>query len=104
MQPEGFDIPFDAEKIHGISTDLAAEQGVPLSVMIERFQEVLQKSEFIVGQNVSFDVNIMGCEMHRMCMDTNLLTDKPVLDTCTEKSALLCKIPGGRVVNSNFPN
>ena len=27
VQPEGFDIPYDAEKIHGISTDLAAEQG-----------------------------------------------------------------------------
>ncbi len=104
VQPEGFDIPYDAEKIHGISTDLAAEQGVGLSVMMERFQEVLQKAEFIVGQNVGFDVNIMGCEMQRMCMDTNFLTDKPVLDTCTEKSALLCKIPGGRGGKFKLPN
>ena len=104
VQPEGFDIPFDAEKIHGISTDLAAEQGVGLSAMMERFQEALQKAEFIVGQNVGFDVNIMGCEMHRMGMDTSLLTDKPVLDTCTEKSALLCQIPGGRGGKFKLPN
>ena len=104
VQPEGFDIPFDAEKIHGISTDLAAEQGVGLLEMMERFQEALQKAEFIVGQNVGFDVNIMGCEMHRMGMDTSLLTDKPVLDTCTEKSALLCQIPGGRGGKFKLPN
>ena len=104
VQPQGFDIPFDAEKIHGISTDLATEQGVALSVMMERFQEVLQKSEFIVGQNVGFDVNVMGCEMHRMGMDTSLLTDKFVLDTCTEKSALLCQISGGRGGKFKLPN
>ena len=28
IQPEGFNIPYDAEKIHGISTELAQEQGV----------------------------------------------------------------------------
>ena len=96
VKPEGFDIPFDAEKIHGISTDLAAEKGVDLSVIMERFQEALQKADFIVGQNVGFDVNIMCCEMHRMGLDTSLMTEMPVLDTCTEKSALLCQIPGGR--------
>ena len=104
VQPEGFDIPYDAEKIHGISTDLAAEQGVGLSAIMERFQEALQKAQFIVGQNVGFDINIMGCEMHRMGMDISLLTNKPVLDTCTEKSALLCRIPGGRGGKFKLPN
>ena len=31
VKPEGYDIPYDAEKIHGISTDLAFEQGVELA-------------------------------------------------------------------------
>jgi DNA polymerase-3 subunit alpha len=30
IQPQGFDIPFDAEQIHGISTALAEEKGVEL--------------------------------------------------------------------------
>ena len=30
IRPEGFNIPYDAEKIHGISTELAAEQGIAL--------------------------------------------------------------------------
>ena len=30
IKPDGFNIPYDAEKIHGISTELAQEQGLPL--------------------------------------------------------------------------
>lgn len=104
IRPEGFDIPFDAEKIHGISTDLATEQGVLLSEMMESFQEAITKAQFIVGQNLGFDVNIMGCEMHRLGLDVSALTDVPVLDTCTEKSAALCQIPGGRGGKFKLPN
>ena len=104
IQADGFDIPFDAEKIHGISTDLSIEQGVPIKDMMNRFESVLAKADFVVGQNVAFDVNIMACEMHRLAMDTSLLTEKAVLDTCTEKTAQLCKIPGGRGGKFKLPN
>ncbi|NAS10517.1 DNA polymerase III subunit alpha [Poritiphilus flavus] len=95
VKPEGFNIPYDAEKIHGISTELAEEQGIPLETALERFQEALDQSQFIVGQNVGFDVNIMGAEFFRLGIE-NQLQELPVLDTCTEETALLCKIPGGR--------
>jgi len=49
----------------------------------------------VVGQNVGFDLNIMGAEFHRAGVE-NLLTQKPVLDTCTEQTASMCQIPGGR--------
>tara|TARA_R110002073_G_scaffold313380_2_gene485263 strand:- start:31067 stop:35446 length:4380 start_codon:yes stop_codon:yes gene_type:complete len=95
VQPDGFNIPYDAERIHGISTDLAVEQGIPLDQGLELFNEALQKTKFIVGQNLAFDLNIMGCEFHRLGVESNL-TELPVLDTCTEKTALMCQIPGGR--------
>jgi len=95
VQPEGFNIPYDAEKIHGISTELAQEQGIPLNEVLEKFNEALGKAKFVVGQNVGFDLNIMGCEYFREDLASPLL-DLPVLDTCTEKTALLCQIPGGR--------
>ncbi|PKD20612.1 DNA polymerase III subunit alpha [Salegentibacter salinarum] len=95
VKPEGFNIPYDAEKVHGISTELAAEEGVSLNEMLERFQEALNKTKFVVGQNVGFDLNIMGAEFHRKGMD-NTLQQLPVLDTCTEVTAQMCKIPGGR--------
>jgi DNA polymerase-3 subunit alpha len=95
IQPEGFNIPYDAEKIHGISTDLAQEQGQPLVEVLEQFNTALSKATFVVGQNVGFDLNIMGCEFHRKGV-TTALNSMPVLDTCTEVTAQLCALPGGR--------
>ena len=95
VQPKGFNIPYDAEKIHGISTELAVEQGIPLTDVLDRFKIALSKAKFIVGQNVGFDVNIMGAEFYRSGVSTNM-DAMPVLDTCTETTAQLCKIPGGR--------
>ena len=37
----------------------------------------------------------MGCEFHRLEISNNL-NKLPVLDTCTEHTAQLCQIPGGR--------
>ena len=64
IKPDGFDIPYDAERIHGISTALAEEQGEDLIFVLKEFNEALHKSTFVVGQNVGFDVNIMGCEFY----------------------------------------
>jgi DNA polymerase-3 subunit alpha len=95
IQPEGFNIPYDAEKIHGISTELAQENGIPLAEVLEKFNVALTKTKFVVGQNVGFDLNIMGAEFYRADLKT-LLGELPVLDTCTEHTATLCALPGGR--------
>ncbi len=95
VRPDGFNIPYDAEQIHGISTALAEQDGMPLSEVLEKFNAAMARTKFIVGQNVSFDLNIMGAEFHRMGVE-NPLQELPVLDTCTEYTAQLCQIPGGR--------
>ncbi|RZM23840.1 MAG: DNA polymerase III subunit alpha, partial [Pedobacter sp.] len=95
IKPEGFNIPYDAEKIHGISTELAMEQGVDLSFVLDEFNAVLAKANYVVGQNIGFDINIMGSELHRFGVPSPLAEMK-VLDTCTEVTADLLKIPGGR--------
>ncbi|WP_417882366.1 DNA polymerase III subunit alpha [Xanthomarina gelatinilytica] len=102
IQPDGFNIPYDAEKIHGISTELAQEQGKPLVEVLEKFNKALAKTKFVVGQNVSFDLNIMGAEFVRENI-VNPLQELPVLDTCTEHTASLCQIPGGRYGKFKLP-
>ena len=94
VKPEGFNIPFDAERIHGISTELALEQGSDLKEILEKFNCALSKAKFIVGHNVGFDVNIMGCEFHRKAIQS-AMSSLPVLDTCTEVTASLLKLSGG---------
>ncbi|TBX70642.1 DNA polymerase III subunit alpha [Flavobacterium silvisoli] len=95
VKPEGFNIPYDAERIHGISTELAEAQGVSLAEVLGKFNAALSKAKFIVGQNVGFDVNIMGCEFYRLGVNSPMVS-MPVLDTCTEVTAELLKLPGGR--------
>ncbi|WP_281986722.1 DNA polymerase III subunit alpha [Aquimarina aggregata] len=95
VKPDGFNIPYDAEKIHGISTELADQDGITLQEVLEKFNIALSKTKFVVGQNVGFDVNIMGAEFYRLGVE-NDLQNLPVLDTCTETTASLCQIPGGR--------
>ena len=102
IQPEGFNIPYDAEQIHGISTQLAEEKGKTLDEVLVLFNEALSKSKFVVGQNVKFDLNIMGCEFHRKSINSTL-NQLPVLDTCTEKTASLCQITGGRYGKFKLP-
>ena len=102
IKPEGYNIPYDAEQIHGISTQLAAEKGISLDEVLELFNEVLNKTKFVIGQNVNFDLNIMGCEFFRNEITTEL-NNLPILDTCTEKTALLCQIPGGRYGKFKLP-
>ena len=93
--PNGFVIPYDAEKIHCISTALALEEGIPLAEVLENFQQAIAQCEFIGGHNVGFDLNIMGAEFLRLG-DENPLENFPIIDTCTEETATLCQLPGGR--------
>lgn len=102
IQPDGYNIPYDAERIHGISTELAQEQGISLDKSLELFNEALSKTKFIVGQNLNFDLNIMGCEFHRLGVES-ILSSLPILDTCTEKTALMCQLPGGRYGKFKLP-
>ena len=95
VKPDGFNIPYDAEKIHGISTELADSQGIPLIEVLEKLNIALSKTQFIVGQNLGFDVNIMGCEFFRMNV-ASPMSSMPILDTCTEVTASLLQLPGGR--------
>ena len=72
IQPEDFNIPYDAERIHGISTDLALEQGIQLEEGLNLFNKALGKTKFIVGQNLGFDINIMGLHQFSFLYNENL--------------------------------
>ena len=95
IKPDNFEIPYESQKIHGISTELAFEDGKSLDEVLEKFNQSLEKSSFVIGHNVNFDINVIGCEFYRQ-QQKNSLSSKKLLDTCTEDTALLCELPGGR--------
>ena len=95
IKPDNFDIPYESEKIHGISTLLAEAEGIELDSVLNEFNNSISKSKFIIGHNVNFDLNVIGCEFYRRNIISNI-ESTDVLDTCTELTADLCKLPGGR--------
>ena len=94
IKPEGFDIPYKSEKIHGISTELATQQGKDINSVLNFFRDDLNKVQFIIGHNVNFDRNILGAEFLRKGLDDPFPSLK-IIDTCTEETANVCQIKGG---------
>ncbi len=93
VKPEGFTIPFNSEKVHGISTERALKEGYPLAEVLSVFNEDLAKTKLVIGHNVDFDIKITGAEYVRTNIDTSLLKIQK-LDT-KDASTDYCKIPGG---------
>ena len=82
IKPDGFKIPYESEKIHGISTGLAVKQGEIINNILNYFKEDLNKVQFVIGHNVNFDRNILGAEFLRKGIDDPFPKLK-IIDTLT---------------------
>ena len=102
VKPDGFSIPFNSSKIHGITTERAERDGLPLSDVLDAFQVDLDRAKYTVGHNVEFDINIVGAELIRSERAPELLTDKHDIDS-KDASTEFCAIPGGRGGKFKWP-
>lgn len=92
VRPEGFIIPDDSARIHGISTERALAEGLPLAEVLARFSDAMTHAETLVAHNMSFDEKIMGAEFLRLGV-ANDLEKKPKI--CTMQSAVeFCALEG----------
>jgi DNA polymerase-3 subunit alpha len=101
IRPDGFTIPYNAEKIHGISTEHALKTGIELRTVLDEFGRSLEDTDFVVGHNVEFDLKVLGAEYARAQRDDGLMKKHP-LDTM-QLSTDFCKLPGGRGKGFKFP-
>jgi DNA polymerase-3 subunit alpha len=101
VRPDGFTIPFNSERIHGISTALAMELGRPLTEVLDIFAADVAKSSYLVGHNIEFDINILGAEFLRLGAD-NILAGRKFIDT-KDVSTEYCAIPGGKGGKFKWP-
>lgn len=94
IKPQGFTIPADASRIHGITTERALKEGKELGVVLREFNALLHRSKCLVAHNMSFDEKIMGAELLR-----NGLPDIPAAKPriCTMHGTTeYCALPGPR--------
>ena len=101
VKPEGFVIPYNAEKIHGISTQKANDEGIELQQALHKFLEVANNSKYLIGHNIGFDINVIGSEILRKGLD-NILPEYAVIDT-KDESTDYCALPGGRGGKFKWP-
>ena len=92
IKPEGFTIPRDAVRVHGITTEKALELGINLETTLQKFAELISESEIIIAHNIDFDAKIIGAEFLRAGINTVLFNKQRF---CTMKTTTeLCKIDG----------
>ena len=75
IKPEGFNIPYDAESVHGISTELAEADGLLMAEVLEKFNIALSKSKFI-GYTVPMRLIILLHEFAHKYLNPKI--DKPI--------------------------
>ena len=94
IRPDGFTIPEDASAIHGISTERALVEGIPVADVLGDFTGDLLQADTIVGHNIGFDVEVAKEELERIGASeaAEKLTSTPVVDTMKE-TVELCAIP-----------
>lgn len=92
IKPDGYSIPAEATKIHGITTDQAKQEGVPVAEALQNLQSSLEQSDCLVAHNINFDEKVLGAEFLRAKMPNGLKGKQKI---CTMKTtADFCGIPG----------
>jgi DNA polymerase-3 subunit alpha len=103
VRPDGFTIPFNATKVHGITTERAEAEGLALADVIDEFDRDLARATHVMGHNIEFDINIVGAELHRLQRPLEPLTEKPLIDS-KDEATNYCAIPGGRGGQFKWPS
>ena len=90
IKPEGFTIPLDSTRIHGITHERAVGEGVPLKQVLPRFTKALNDSHLTIAHNFGFDQHILEAESLRHNIPIRFLESKSL---CTMKASTnFCKL------------
>lgn len=92
IKPEGFRIPRDARRIHGISTDMALAEGKSLKNVLKALQASAEKADVLVAHNLQYDENVITAEFLRAGLDPPF-RGKYRICTMIETTDF-CRLPG----------
>jgi DNA polymerase-3 subunit alpha len=103
VKPDGFVIPFNSEKIHGISTQRALDEGKDLKLVLEELESAIDRSEVLIGHNIiGFDLMVVGAEHLRVGLESRMF-DKDTTDTMKDTVSFVA-LPGGRGGGFKYPS
>ena len=92
VKPQGFVIPREAQRVHGISTSKARIKGKLIRKVLQSFSKDIQKSNVIIAHNLEFDEKVVHAEFIRAGLSVPFGRRKRV---CTMiETTNFCAIPG----------
>lgn len=103
VRPDGFTIPDEAAKVHGITTDRALAEGVPYKTAFLQFWNDVKSADALCAHNAGFDMPVIIAEYVRMSNAqrakgfANYLHTMPLFDTMKERAII-------DFVGARFPN
>ncbi|MCX8211817.1 MAG: exonuclease domain-containing protein [Lewinella sp.] len=65
IRPDNFVIPATAIRIHGITNQVATEEGISLDQALDDLSLQIQQADIIVGHHIEFDIAIIIAEARR---------------------------------------
>ncbi len=92
IKPNGFIIPSEASKIHGITTQTALKEGKELATVLFEILNHIETADYLIAHNMAFDEKILGAELLR-CRFLNLIENKNRICTMLATTEF-CAIPG----------
>jgi DNA polymerase III epsilon subunit-like protein len=92
VRPDGFTVPLDAQRVHGISTDRALKEGKPLQDVLGELSAAVEKAQTIIAHNMKFDGSVLAAEYLRLGL-TPPFHHKRLVCTMVDSTAF-CRLPG----------
>ena len=100
VRPQGYVIPAEASRIHGITTERALAEGIALADALDEVLPRIEEAACAIAHNVSFDEKILAAEFLRLGRPHPLLK---VTTRCTMKESTdFCRLPGN--YGFKYPN
>ncbi|HET6427568.1 MAG TPA: 3'-5' exonuclease [Phycisphaerae bacterium] len=84
IRPEGWSISPDAQRVHGISTEQATAEGIPIAEAMAEFDEMLDQATVAVAHNVRFDRLLIDSEHVRLRRKARWPRTVCTMLTCTD--------------------
>lgn len=103
IRPDGFTIPREATLIHGITTEHARKEGIPLATALSQLAEEIaaRPPRLLIAHNMQFDRPVLLAEYLRATLDHPI---GPLRTHCTMVTTTeLCRLPPFRNGQHKWP-
>lgn len=106
IRPDGWVIPNEVAVIHGITTEMAMDMGIPEAEALDGFMAIHDRAGLRVAHNIAFDDRIMRIALSRYRGKEAADAFKETAGYCTAaKSKPICQLPPTEKMKAtNFKN